>query len=562
MPYRLGVDLGTTFTAAAVDDGTAPAMIGLGSRLALAVPSVLFLAEDGFVVGETAERRGAQMPDRLAREFKRRLGDHVPLIVAGSPFSAELLTARLLQWVVARAAQQSGEPPDEVILTHPANWGPYKMEVLGQVIELADIGPTSWCPEPVAAAVQYASRSPVADGTLLAVYDFGGGTFDACVLEKSGRDFTMVGTPDGVEHLGGVDLNEALFRLVLDSLVDQVGNLDADDTDVKKGLARLRRECVTAKEDLSEDADAVIDVSLPGISTTFRVTRGEFEALIRPAVEETVRALRRTLRSGSVDPSALDRIVLIGGSSQIPLVTEMLQREFDVVPAVDTHPKHDVALGALRLNRQVEASASSTSPPVVPPSRRRRRAEKRAAEVPRLPPVPRAAPAVGPASPVAVPDAADQPSAPEDDTLPTPEPIWPIVGRRRAAGHGRRRTARIRGLRHRSTSGDSAAGRRPPDRRRTRGGHRVRPEAAGFAVGGRGARRGAGRGRCAGRRQPESAARARHHAGSGTIDVRPAVADTDLPVTHTRSGAAVGAARRDTDDRFDASRRQLGSLPR
>ena len=86
MPYRLGVDLGTTFTAAAVSDGVAePTVIGLGNR-ALQVPSVLFLKPDGeFLVGEVAERRGLTEPDRLAREFKRRIGDHVPIIVAGAP---------------------------------------------------------------------------------------------------------------------------------------------------------------------------------------------------------------------------------------------------------------------------------------------------------------------------------------------------------------------------------------------------------------------------------------------------------------------------------------------
>ena len=111
MPYRLGVDLGTTFTAAAVADGsTEPTVIGLGNR-ALQIPSVLFLKPDGeFLVGEAAERRGLTEPDRLAREFKRRIGDHVPIMVAGSPFSPQALTSHLLRWVVAAATERMGEP--------------------------------------------------------------------------------------------------------------------------------------------------------------------------------------------------------------------------------------------------------------------------------------------------------------------------------------------------------------------------------------------------------------------------------------------------------------------
>jgi molecular chaperone DnaK len=121
--YLLGVDLGTTFTAAAAaDDDGEPRMIGLGNR-ALQVPSVLFFAGDHFLIGEAAERRGQTDPDRLVREFKRRLGDPVPILVAGSPFSAESLSGRLLRWVVDRVTEQVGETPAELVLTHPASWG-------------------------------------------------------------------------------------------------------------------------------------------------------------------------------------------------------------------------------------------------------------------------------------------------------------------------------------------------------------------------------------------------------------------------------------------------------
>ena len=103
MGYRLGVDLGTTFTAAAVDDGTSPAMLGLGNR-ALTVPSVVFLSPDGtFLFGEAAERRASRRPARSAREFKRRIGDTVPILLGGQPFSPQALSARLLAWVVSIA---------------------------------------------------------------------------------------------------------------------------------------------------------------------------------------------------------------------------------------------------------------------------------------------------------------------------------------------------------------------------------------------------------------------------------------------------------------------------
>lgn len=418
MSYALGVDLGTTFTAAATANGAGPTMIGLGNR-ALQVPSVLFLDADQFLVGESAERRGAVEPDRLAREFKRRLGDHVPLLVGGAPFSAELLTARLLSWVITTTSERMGEPPESVVLTHPANWGPFKMEVFRQVSTLADVRNVSWIPEPVAAAAQYASRARVEVGEKLAIYDLGGGTFDVCIVEKTDDGFRMLGNPDGVEHLGGTDLDHALFERVMASLSDRLQDLDPDDPELAVGLSRLRRDCVDAKEALSSDVTAVIPVALPGLSTSVRITRSEFEELIRPSLLETLAATRRGLSSADIQPSELAGVVLIGGSSRIPLVGEMLQHEFGVPAALDTHPKHDVALGAVRLSTHDHAAGSPTAAAsaIAPP----KQADSTSlSEQPSIPPKPAPPPEQPPAS---------QPEAPVGNG-PTPAGTRP--SRRRA----------------------------------------------------------------------------------------------------------------------------------
>ena len=138
--YRLGVDLGTTYTAAAtcVEDGT-PSMLGLGDRT-LQAPSLLYLQPDGSaLMGEAAGRRGRADPQRLAREFKRRIGDPIPIIVAGSPHSPQSLTARILRWVLDESEQRLGQPPSQVTVTHPANWTTFKQEYLRQAIRLAEL---------------------------------------------------------------------------------------------------------------------------------------------------------------------------------------------------------------------------------------------------------------------------------------------------------------------------------------------------------------------------------------------------------------------------------------
>ncbi len=414
MGYRLGVDLGTTFTAAAVDAGSGPEMVGLGNR-ALQVPSVLFLAEDGtFLCGEAAERRAGVAPDRVVREFKRRLGDTVPILVAGQPFSPQALTARLLAWVVETVTERRGAAPDEVVLTHPANWGGYKRELFAQVASLADLPSALTCTEPEAAAIQYAARAPLATGDRVVVYDLGGGTFDVCVLEKTEAGFAILGSPDGVEHLGGVDFDEAVFRQVVGQLGDGAGDLDPDDPVVTAGLSRLRRDCVEAKEALSNDVEAVVPVALPGVTSTVRLTRSEVEALITPALRDTIAATRRALRSASTTPEELAAVVLVGGSSRIPLVSHLLHSELGVRTAMDTHPKHDIALGAV----QYRPAAAAGTPVAEPPRSRWPTRGKRPAPTPDPAPVPAPVPSPAPTS------------APVPAPVPAPGPVPPPAGPR------------------------------------------------------------------------------------------------------------------------------------
>src|SRR3954452_18835858 len=339
-------------------------MLGLGIR-AMQVPSVVFVRDDGeIVVGEAAEQQGTAEPSRVVREFKRRVGDSVPLVVGGSPFSAQALSARLLAWVVGVATERQGGPPEHVCVTHPANWGPFKRDLLGQAIEMAGLRGTgtSTCTEPEAAAVAYASRDRVDEGDRIAVYDLGGGTFDAAVLVREGAGFRLLGPPEGVEHLGGIDFDEAVFRHVLTALGDDVAGLDDTDPATATALARLRRDCVEAKEVLSFSVDTVVAVALPGVNRSVRLTRGEFEDMLRPAIDETVAAMQRVLDSAGVSAADVSAMVLVGGSSRIPLVSEMLSAAFRRPLALDNHPEHDVAIGAA-----IRGTAAAGGPGAPPP---------------------------------------------------------------------------------------------------------------------------------------------------------------------------------------------------
>ena len=428
--YRLGVDLGTTYTAAAIARGGRVEIVTLGNRAA-AIPSVLVLRADGtMLVGEAANRRALSEPDRVAREFKRRLGDPTPLLLGGTPYSAESLMAKLLRWVCDAVTEREGGPPEHVTVTHPANWGAYKQDLLVHALRLADLDHTSVLSEPEAAAMYYASQERVEPGTVLAVYDLGGGTFDAVVLRKTSESgFEMLGRPEGIERLGGVDFDAAVFSYVTRSLGGALGELDPDDPVAVAAVARLREECIEAKEALSTDTDTAIAVMLPGLSTELRLTRGELEGLIRPTLGDTVAALRRALRTAGLEPQAVDGVLLVGGSSRIPLVAQLVSAELGRPVAVDAHPKHSIALGAA-----LSATTAGALPTAVvePPD------EPEAADYEPMPPAeppPPPPPSLPPTVPVPVPPpppptqvvtAAYEP--PAEPPAPPPPPALPPGG--------------------------------------------------------------------------------------------------------------------------------------
>ncbi len=354
MAYVLGIDIGTSFTAAAVarQDGAtpdSPQVLGLGTRQT-AVPSVIFLGDDGQVlVGEAAERRAMTRPECVVRAFKRRVGDSIPIMAGTGSIAPTDALALMARWVVDQAQEREGAPPEFVALTHPAGWGEHKLGLVRESLAGVGLADVILVNEPEAAARHYAAQERVEAGSTVAVYDLGGGTFDAAILRKAGPDsFELLGRPEGIEQLGGADFDDAVFRHVATSQGTTFAELDPSDPDVLMALARVRRECTEAKEALSFDAEASIPVLLPGQQTRIRLVRQEFETLIEGRVRQSLDALDRSLQAAHVTPGDLTAILLVGGSSRVPLVAQLLSAEFDRPIAADVDPKASVCLGAAR----------------------------------------------------------------------------------------------------------------------------------------------------------------------------------------------------------------------
>ena len=346
MTHVLGVDLGgTTVSAAIADDDGRVEMVALGDR-STTVPSVVHRRDaDSLVTGELAARRASGDPAHAAWSVRRRLGDPAPLVLGDDAVPAGDLLAAILRDAIARVAAVRGVAASRVVLTHPASWGPYRRGLFEDVVAAAGLEDAVPIADPEAAGHQHQAVHGLDDGTALAVYDLGGSSFEAAVLARQGRTVELVGTPAGIERLGGVDLDEAVIALVDEATGGMLADLDPDDDSTAAALVRLRQDCVAAKEALSTDDEAVVPVLLPGRHADVTVARAAFEERIRPAVDRTVEALERAVASAPVRPSA---VLLVGGSSRVPLVARTVGERLGLPVIVDPRPEEVVALGAAR----------------------------------------------------------------------------------------------------------------------------------------------------------------------------------------------------------------------
>ena len=371
MSLALGIDVGTTFTAAAIWRDERVEVAALETHR-VTVPTVVFADGDDVQYGAAAATRGASQPSGMAREFKRRLGDPVPIMLSGAPYAADRLVAMFARWVLDSVAEQLGEVPDRVVVTHPANWTEFQLHLLTNALEQVGLGDVGMLTEPQAAAIDFGAAAHLDTGDLVVVYDLGGGTFDVSLLRREPVGFTHVGEPAGVERLGGIDFDEAVFQHVLTNVPEGVVAQARSDQAGRMALAQLRRSCVEAKESLSSEVAVDVPVVLPGVTSTVRLTRAEFEEMIRPMLDQTVDLVQRVVSQAGISAADLAAVLLVGGSSRIPVVSELVRERLGAPVRVDAHPKLVVARGAARWAGTIAASPPRPARAVAASPRRRR----------------------------------------------------------------------------------------------------------------------------------------------------------------------------------------------
>jgi Hsp70 protein len=348
----LSVDLGTSNTVAVLSqEGRLPRVVEVDGSSTM--PSAVF-AEDGeLIVGREAERRARLDPASFEPNPKRRV-DEGTLLLGTQVVPVTDALAAVLRRVGDEVRRQLGGNPDEVRLTHPAQWGPVRRNTLLSAARQSGLGgELILVPEPVAAASHFASfpGQSLEPGQALAVYDLGAGTFDVAVVGATRQGFVVL-AEGGLADLGGLDVDHALLEHISRQVAGRDPQRWADlmrptRTEDRRAQRALREDVRVAKESLSNHPQT--DVPLPEPFEDVLVSRTELESLIRPNLMRSVELMSSTVRAAGLTVDGLAGIYLVGGSSRIPLVATLISEQLNVVPTRLDQPETAVALGAHQL---------------------------------------------------------------------------------------------------------------------------------------------------------------------------------------------------------------------
>src|SRR5713226_9260384 len=368
MAKIIGIDLGTTNSVVAVMEGNEPKVIvnAEGSRL---TPSVVGFTKSGErLVGQVAKRQAVTNPENTVFSIKRFMGRKfdevneemkmVPYKVTKAPngdarvevmgklYSPPEISAMILQKLKQAAEDYLGEKVDRAVITVPAYFNDSQRQATKDAGQIAGLEVMRIINEPTAAALAYGLDKK--KNETIAVYDFGGGTFDISILEV-GEGVVEVKSTNGDTHLGGDNIDQRLIDWIIDEFrKDQGIDLSKD----KMARQRLKEAAEKAKIELSSTAST--DINLPFITAdqsgpkhlNMSLTRAKFEQLIGDIVQKTMGPLKQALTDAGVDPKTIDEVVLVGGSTRIPMVQKIVQDFFGKEPHKGVNPDEVVAIGA------------------------------------------------------------------------------------------------------------------------------------------------------------------------------------------------------------------------
>lgn len=346
MAKIIGIDLGTTNSEVAVMEAGKPTIIKSAEGQPY-FPSVVAFTKDGEkLVGESAKRQAVTNPEGTIHRIKRKMGSGEKVTIRGKKYTPEQISAFILQKIKKDAEDYLGEKVKEAVITVPAYFNDDQRQATKDAGQIAGLTVKRIINEPTAASLAYGLDK---EGEhKIAVYDFGGGTFDITLMEVGDGVFEVLST-NGDTKLGGSDMDQALVDFLVASFKKEH---HVDLTKDPKAMQRLIEAAENAKMELSSTLQT--DINLPYITMVdnepkhleTKLTRAKFEEIIGPFVERTENPCKQALKDAKLKPSDIDHVVLVGGTTRIPMVKQKVEAIFGKTPKRDVDPMECVAIGA------------------------------------------------------------------------------------------------------------------------------------------------------------------------------------------------------------------------
>ena len=350
MAKIIGIDLGTSNSAAAVIEGGRPTIIPSAEGTSIggkAFPSVVAFTKDGVLVGEPARRQAITNPTGTIFAAKRKMGTDYKYKVGGKEYTPQQISALILQKIKRDAEAFLGGPAQKAVITVPAYFNDNQRQATKDAGTIAGLEVVRIINEPTAAALAYGLDKSDKEQKIL-VFDLGGGTLDVTIMEFGQGVFEVIST-SGDTQLGGTDMDRALIDYVVSAFRTESG---VDLTKDNMAMERIREACEKAKVELSTIIET--EINLPFIAQdssgpkhlTMKITRAKLEDLVRPIVERCREPVNRALSDAKISASGIDKIILVGGPTRMPVIQKFVEDIFGskIVRGVD--PMECVAMGA------------------------------------------------------------------------------------------------------------------------------------------------------------------------------------------------------------------------
>ena len=347
MSKIIGIDLGTTNSCVSVIEGGEPVVIP-NAEGARTTPSVVAFSKDGErMVGNVAKRQAITNPEKTISSIKRKMGTNEKVSANGKEYTPEEISAMILGDLKKTAEAYLGETVTKAVITVPAYFNDSQRQATKNAGKIAGLEVERIINEPTAAALAYGLDKQDKAQTVL-VYDLGGGTFDVSILELGDGVFEVKST-SGNNHLGGDDFDERVMDYIVSEFKKESG---VDLTKDKMAMQRVKDAAEKAKKDLSGMSST--EISLPFISQgedgpihlNMSLTKAKFEDLIRDLVESTTEPVRKAMKDAKLTAKDIDKVLLVGGSTRIPCVQELVKKELGKEPSKEVNPDEVVAMGA------------------------------------------------------------------------------------------------------------------------------------------------------------------------------------------------------------------------